>query len=187
MGRRTAPAAVVHAARPDTAVDRHWHADARRALHCSLAFAGLLVLLDWGAGGLTLPRAGLWFLLGILVLAVLLPSRVTAGDGWLAVQGLMGVRRVRTDALVSVRRYGGIAAHLVLRDAHGRWLELDLHVLEANPLIWHLLDMRRPALAGARRAAPRDASPGGVGGPDRRAGSARGPQGFRAAVSTALP
>ncbi|MEU3991204.1 hypothetical protein AB0F24_23010 [Streptomyces platensis] len=149
MGWRTAPAAATHAGRPDTAVDRHWRADARRALHYSLAFAGLLMLLDWGAGGLTLPRAGLWSVLGILVLAVFLPSRVTAGDGWLAVQGLMGERRVRTDALVSVRRYGGIAAHLFLRDAHGRWLELDLHVLEANPLIWHLLD------AGARRSLER--------------------------------
>ncbi|KPC60971.1 hypothetical protein [Streptomyces chattanoogensis] len=67
-------------------------------------------------------------------------DRVAAGDGWLAVRGLMGERRVRTDALVSVRRCGSIAAHLVLRDEHGQWLELDLHVLDANPLIRHLLD-----------------------------------------------
>ncbi|MFF3541991.1 hypothetical protein ACFYXD_09005 [Streptomyces platensis] len=146
MERRTAPASATHAGRPDTAVDRHWRADARRALQHSLAFVGLIMLLDGGAGGLTLPRAGLWGALGGTVLAVLVPSRVSAGEGCLAVRGFTGERRVRTDALVSLRRYGGIAAHLVLRDAHGRWLELDLHVLETNPLLWHLLD------AGARRS-----------------------------------
>ncbi|GAB7035541.1 hypothetical protein AB0G35_26050 [Streptomyces sp. NPDC021749] len=146
MVRRTAPAAASHAGRPDTAVDRHWRADVRRALQYSLAFVGLLMVLDGGEGSLTLPRAMLWAVLGIGVLAVFLPSRVAAGEGWLAVHGLVRERRVRTDALVSVRRYGGIAAHLVLRDTHGKWLELDPRVLEANPLIWHLLD------AGARRS-----------------------------------
>ncbi|MFD3420098.1 hypothetical protein [Streptomyces decoyicus] len=102
------------------------------------------MLLDWGAGGLTLPRTGLWAVLGVVVLAVFLPSRVTAGEGWLAVRGLVHERRVRTDALVAVRQHGSIAAHLVLRDAYGQWLQLERHVLDANPLIWHLLD------AGAR-------------------------------------
>ncbi|MEV0375750.1 hypothetical protein AB0I10_39460, partial [Streptomyces sp. NPDC050636] len=134
MGRRTAPAAATRAGRPGTAVDRRWRAEVRRALHYSLAFVGLIMLLDWGSGTITLPRAGLWVLFGALVLAVFLPSRVTAGEGWLAVRGLMGERRVHTDALVAVRRYGVVATHLVLRDAHGQWLELDPHVLEANPL-----------------------------------------------------
>lgn len=118
----------------------------RRALQYSLAFVGLLMVLDWGEGSLTLLRAMLWAVLGTGVLAVFLPSRVAAGDGWLAVHSLVRERRVRTDALVSVRQYGGIAEHLVLRDTHGKWLELDPRVLEANPLIWHLLD------AGARRS-----------------------------------
>ncbi|MFG2224908.1 hypothetical protein [Streptomyces sp. NPDC048644] len=149
MGTRTAHAAPASAGRRGHVVDRHWRADARHALRCSLAFIGLIMLLDWGAGGLTLPRAGLWAGLGGLVLAVLLPSRVTAGDGWLAVRGLVRERRVRTDALVAVRRCGSTAVCLVLRDAHGQWLELDLRVLDANPLIRHLLD------AGARRSAER--------------------------------
>ncbi|MCB5908875.1 hypothetical protein [Streptomyces pinistramenti] len=149
MERRTAPVAPALAARRTTAVDRHWRADARHALQYSLAFVGPLMLLDWGAGGLTLPRAGLWAALGILVLAVFLPSRVTAGDGWLAVRGLVRERRVRTDALVVVRCCGRTAVHLVLRDTDGQWLEVDLRVLDANPLIWHLLD------AGARRSAER--------------------------------
>ncbi|MFI0790318.1 hypothetical protein ACH4Q6_32540 [Streptomyces lydicus] len=144
MGRRNAPAATACAVRPDTAVDRHWRAHARRALHYSLAFVGLLMLLDGCSGGLTLPRAALWAALGAVVFTVFLPPRVSAGQGWLAVRGLLGERRVRTDALVAVRRYGRVAAHLVLRDTDGRWLELDPSVLEANPLIWHLLD------AGAR-------------------------------------
>ncbi|GAU69183.1 hypothetical protein SSP35_11_00020 [Streptomyces sp. NBRC 110611] len=38
---------------------------------------------------------------------------------------------------------------LVLRDVHGRWLELDRRVLEADPLVWHLLD------AGVRRSLDR--------------------------------
>ncbi len=149
MGRRTAPAATTCVGRSDTTVDRHWRAHARRALHCSLAFVGLLVLLDAGSGGLTLPRAGLWAALGAVVFAVFLPARVSAGDGWLAVRGLLGERRVRTDALVTVRRYGGVATHLVLRDARGQWLEVDARVVEANPLIWHLLD------AGARASLAR--------------------------------
>ncbi|MFF4948489.1 hypothetical protein ACWC2K_39385 [Streptomyces chattanoogensis] len=153
MGRRTAPAAAPHAGRPDTAVDRQWRAAARRALQYALTFVGLLMMLDEGEGGLTLPRAGLWAVLGIGVLAVFLPSRVTAGDGWLAVRGLVHKRRVRTDALVSVRRYDGIAAHLVLRDTHGQWLELDPRVLEANPLLCHLLDagVRRSLASGTLR------------------------------------
>ncbi|WP_328686810.1 hypothetical protein OHT20_37350 [Streptomyces caniferus] len=153
MGRRTAPATATHAGRPDTAVDRHWRTDARRALQYSLAFVGLIMLLDWGAGALTLPRAVLWTVLGAGVLAVLLPTRVTAGDGWLAVRGLMGERRVRTDALVAVRLYGSVAVHLVLRDASGRWLALDRRVLDTNPLLWHRLDtgIRRSLQRGTLR------------------------------------
>ncbi|ARF52990.1 hypothetical protein [Streptomyces gilvosporeus] len=148
MGWQTAPAAP-HAGRPDIAVDRHWRADARRAVEYSLAFVGPIMLLDWCSGGLTLPRAGLWVVLGVAILVISLPSRVSAGDGWLAVRGLMGERRVRTDALVAVGQNGGIAVHLVLRDADGRWLKLDRQVLDANPLVWHLID------AGARRSVQR--------------------------------
>ncbi|MEU9126160.1 hypothetical protein AB0C96_41230 [Streptomyces sp. NPDC048506] len=149
MGRRTDPAAATHAGRPETTTDRHWRAAARRALQYSLAFVGLLMLLDWGTDGLTLRRAGLWVVLGVAVLAVFLPPRVTAGEGWLAVRGLKGERRVRTDALVTMRQYGSIDVRLVLLDAHGQRLELAPRVLVANPLIWHLLD------AGAHRSVER--------------------------------
>ncbi|MCX4641627.1 MULTISPECIES: hypothetical protein [unclassified Streptomyces] len=124
----------------DTGDDRHWRGNARFALGCALVVCGMALLIDWDAGTLTTLRAGMWLTLTATVFAVLLPPRITAGDGWLAVHGLARRRRVRTDALVSVRQYGGVTAHLVLRDAYGHWLELDPRVLVANPLLWHELD-----------------------------------------------
>jgi hypothetical protein len=129
--------------------DRHWHADARCAVYCALAFAGAATLLDWGSGGLTLLRADLWSALGAVVFMVLRPPRVTAGDGWLAVRGLLRERRVRTDALVAVCRHGSVTTRLILRDVYGGYAELDPDVLIANPLLWHRLD------AGARRSRER--------------------------------
>ncbi|MBL1097540.1 hypothetical protein JK363_12775 [Streptomyces sp. 205] len=129
--------------------DRRWRGDARCAAYCALTFVVLTTLLDWGSGGLTVGRADLWALIGAVVFMVLRPARVTAGDGWLAVRGLLCERRVRTDALVSVMEYGSISTRLVLRDAHGHAVELDPDVLVANPLLWHRLD------AGARRSRQR--------------------------------
>ncbi|CAM5241091.1 hypothetical protein [Streptomyces aurantiogriseus] len=83
------------------------------------------------------------------MLVVLLPHRVTAGPGWLAVRGPLHRRAVRTDALTAVRQYTGVSAHLVLRDAHGHRLELDPRVLVDNPLLWHQLD------TGVRRSLER--------------------------------
>jgi hypothetical protein len=137
------------AAPGERAGDRHWSGSARFALWCTLAFYGPAMLLDRAAGTLTLQRAGLWTLLAALILVVLLPPRVTAGEGWLAVQGFVRKRRVRTDALVEVRQHEGISAHLLLRDADGRWVELDPRVLAASPLLWHAVD------AGARRSRER--------------------------------
>jgi hypothetical protein len=124
----------------DSAADRHWRGDARFAFGCALAAWGMATLVDWDAGTLTMFRGGIWLTLAAVVFTVLLPPRITAGDGWLAVRGLVRRRRVHTDALVAVRQYGGVTAHLVLRDAHGHRLELDARVLVANPLLWHELD-----------------------------------------------
>ncbi|MGO4753281.1 hypothetical protein AB4212_32530 [Streptomyces sp. 2MCAF27] len=135
---------------PDgTTGDRHWRLDARCAGWCALGFAVLTLLLDWGSGGLTVARADLWAVLGVLVFTVLRPPRVSAGDGWLAVCGLVFSRRVRTDALVAVRLDGSIATRLVLRDTDGHSVAFDPKVLLANPLLWHQLD------AGARRSRER--------------------------------
>ncbi|MEU5613237.1 hypothetical protein ACI2L4_38450 [Streptomyces sparsogenes] len=156
MERRTARSAAKpggwRAGRPGpdgATCDRHWRLDARYAGLCALGFAGLTILLDWGSGGLTVPRADLWAVLGVLVFAVLRPPRVSAGDGRLAVRGLVRERRVCTDALVAVRLDGSIATRLVLRDAYGGSVAFDPKVLVANPLLWHQLD------AGARRSRER--------------------------------
>ncbi|MEU1792411.1 hypothetical protein ABZ553_42350 [Streptomyces sparsogenes] len=147
MGRRTARSATTpdrwRGGRPGpdgTTGDRYWRLDARCAGFCALGFAAVTILLDWGAGGLTVPRADLWAVLGVLVFAVLRPPRVSAGDGWLAVRGLVRERRVCTDALISVRQDGSVAVRLILRDAYGGSVAFDSKILVANPLLWHRLD-----------------------------------------------
>ncbi|MCX4744140.1 hypothetical protein OG455_01195 [Kitasatospora sp. NBC_01287] len=133
--------------------DRYWAAGARRAASCAVLFSALLAGADWGTGGLTPLRAGIWVALGWAVFVVLVPPRVSAGDGWLEVREPLRGRRVRTDQLVTVRRTGAIAVRLVLYDAHGGWVALDPRVLLANPLLWHRLDTaaRRCERAGTLR------------------------------------
>ncbi|MEW2305700.1 hypothetical protein AB0958_38070 [Streptomyces sp. NPDC006655] len=129
--------------------DRTWRGSARLAACCALGFGGLTLGVDWDAGSLTPVRALLWVTLSAAILSMLLPARVTAGPGWLAVRGPLRRRTVRTDSLVSVGQYGDVAAHLVLRDTLGNRLELDPAVLYANPLLWHELD------TGVRRSLER--------------------------------
>ncbi|MFE5868900.1 hypothetical protein ACFQ6V_09640 [Streptomyces roseifaciens] len=126
--------------------DRNWRREARAAWYLGTALGGVLVLADLARGSLDGPRGACWAGLGALLVAVLLPHRVTAGDGWLAVRGLLGEKRVRTDLLTRVRRADGMTPRLVLRDAGGGRVELDPQVLVANPMLWHRLD------AGARRS-----------------------------------
>ena len=126
--------------------DRHWRGSARLAVGCALMFCAMSVLVDWDAGSLTPLRTLLWVTLSAVVCALLLPPRVTAGPGWLAVRAVWRRRVIRTDALTAVRQYDGASSHLVLRDAHGHKLELDPRTLAANPLLWHELD------AGVRRS-----------------------------------
>ncbi|GGN30732.1 hypothetical protein [Streptomyces fuscichromogenes] len=136
--------------------DRTWRGSAHLAVGCALGFGGLTLMVDWDAGTLTAARALLWVTLSVAVLTMLLPARVTAGPGWLAVRGPLRRRTVRTDALVYVGQYGDVAAHLVLRDTLGSRLELDPGVLHANPLLWHELD------TGVRRSLERGTLRGGA-------------------------
>ncbi|MET9833637.1 hypothetical protein ABZ078_31005 [Streptomyces sp. NPDC006385] len=133
--------------------DRHWCGSACFAVGCALGFAAMTELVDWDAGTLTPPRTLLWLALSATLCVVLLPPYVTAGPGWLAVQGTVRRHVVCTDALVTVRQYEGVSLHLVLRDAYGHRLELDPRVLVANPLLWHELDtgMRRSLERGTLR------------------------------------
>ncbi|MGW7406601.1 hypothetical protein ACWGI9_23220 [Streptomyces sp. NPDC054833] len=136
-----------------SAGDRHWRGSARLAVSCALAFCAMSILVDWDAGSLTPLRALLWVTLSAAVCAVLLPPRVTAGPGWLAVRAPWRRRVIHTDALTAVRQYDGVSSHLVLRDVHGHSLELDPRTLAANPLLWHELDtgVRRSLEGGTLR------------------------------------
>ncbi|MFE3033387.1 hypothetical protein ACFXKY_17290 [Streptomyces canus] len=120
--------------------DRHWRGSARLAASCSALFGAMSLLVDWDAGSLSPLRALLWLGMSAALFTVLLPARVTAGSGWLAVRGPWRRQVVRTDALTTVRRYGGVSSHLVLHDSYGHRLELDPRVLATNPLIWHELE-----------------------------------------------
>ncbi|MEU1824402.1 hypothetical protein ABZ502_18495 [Streptomyces abikoensis] len=140
-----------HAGKPGTpgrvlARDRGWRREAHSAWLCGLALGGALLLADVARGSVTWPRGGCWAVIGVTLVAVLWPPRVTAGANWLAVRGLLREHRVRTDLLTSVRRSDGMSPRLVLRDVAGNRVEFDPKVLAANPLLWHHLD------TGARRA-----------------------------------
>ncbi|MEV8476739.1 hypothetical protein [Streptomyces sp. NPDC051173] len=126
--------------------DRNWRREARAAWYSGVALTGALTGIDLARGAFDGLRGCCWAALGALLLAVLMPQRVTAGDGWLATRGLLRERRVRTDLLTRVWRSDGITPRLVLRDVGGGRVELDPEVLVDNPLLWHHLE------AGVRRA-----------------------------------
>ena len=125
---------------PRAFCDRRWAADLRSAIGCAASFLALLVLVDEGAGTLTPGRVALWTGLALLLFLALFPPRVTAGEGWLAVRGLLRTRRVRTDRLVSARSVGSVSRRLVFRDAAGGRVELAPQILVANPPLWRRLD-----------------------------------------------
>ncbi|SES09422.1 hypothetical protein SAMN04487983_10313 [Streptomyces sp. yr375] len=129
--------------------DRHWRGSARLAVSCALLFCVMSLLVDSDAGILNPLRGLLWITMSAAVCVVLLPQRVSAGPGWLAVRTPWRRHLVHTDALAAVRQYEGVSSHLVLRDVHGHSLELDPRVLAANPLLWHEPD------TGVRRSVGR--------------------------------
>ncbi|MFF9114768.1 hypothetical protein ACF09Y_03925 [Streptomyces massasporeus] len=115
----------------------------------------MLVPVDAAAGTFTAARALLWLGLALLLFLVLMPPRVTAGEGWLAVRTLRGSRRVRTDRLVAARVTGHACQRLVLRDALGGQADFDIQVLLANPALWHRLGTDAQASAdGDRHGTP---------------------------------
>ncbi|MER6997000.1 hypothetical protein [Streptomyces sp. NPDC000410] len=147
MGRRIARSVPPFAMAP-TAHDTTWPREARDALCCAALLLGLLLVVDAGATCLNWARALLWTALAALFLVVLIPPRVSAGEGWLASQGLLRRSVVRTDRLVSARWSSGVAQRLVLRDAAGARVEVDPRVFVANPALWHVVsENARSALA----------------------------------------
>lgn len=105
-----------------------------------MALLAMLMLLDGGAGRLTVARGAAWTVLAVLLFVVLVPPRVSAGDGWLATRGMLRERRVRTDRLAAVCLSDGVAQRLVLRDIAGGRVEIDPRVLIADPRLWRWVD-----------------------------------------------
>ena len=131
---------------PKPSQDNTWPSRLRTASTVASSALTLTLLLDALVGTLSLPRALAWITLAALLFTVLLPPHVTAGDGRLAVRGLLRTQGVRTHHLVSVRIEGAVDRHILLRDAFGGRVTLDPAVLIANPFLWHHLD------TGARRS-----------------------------------
>ncbi len=128
--------------------DRDWRREACAAVCFAAALAATLLLIDWADGTLRPWRAVLWCVLSVLLLSVLLPARVTAGEGWLRSRGVLRDDRVRLDRLVAVGWSGAVAPRLVLTDSAGGRVELDPRVLRANPLLWHRIESAARRRAG---------------------------------------
>ncbi|MGW1885681.1 hypothetical protein [Streptomyces sp. NPDC001970] len=138
MGRRITGSAALPTG--GTAYDDGWAKELRDAVRCAALLLGLLLVIDAGSGHLTWARGLLWAALAVALFAVLVPPRISAGDGWLAADGLLRRRVVRTDRLVSVRCSDGVSQRLVLRDTEGSRVEVDPRVFVANPALWRRLD-----------------------------------------------
>lgn len=123
--------------------DRRWLAEVCWVGAGGAVVLGTLLAVDAGYGRLSWPRCALWAGLALLLCAVLVPPRVTAGRGWLASRDVLGTHRVRTDRLVAFHwdeGAVGTARRVILRDAEGARVELDVGVLTANPALWLLLE-----------------------------------------------
>lgn len=131
---------------PAVACDRAWSGRLWSAYGAAATVLAVALVTDGWDGTLDLPRLAICGALASVLFAILLPARTTAGDGWLEVRGLLRRRRVHTDYLVSARFLGEIDRRVVLRDAFGGRVSVEVRVLHANPFLWHELDR------GARRA-----------------------------------
>ncbi|MEU3407817.1 hypothetical protein ABZ766_28270 [Streptomyces sp. NPDC006670] len=145
MGRRfTASAADARAGRAVPAgpvtQDIHWTGELRSATGVALLLGTALFTMDAGFGKLDVARGALWTGLAALLLAILLPPRVSVRPGLLSARGLLVGHSVRTDSLVSVRWFDGVSQRLVLRDTEGNRVEIDPTVLVRNPGMWRRLD-----------------------------------------------
>ncbi|MGZ9934879.1 hypothetical protein ACXNSR_33960 [Streptomyces sp. NC-S4] len=121
--------------------DIRWAGEWRSAIGVAFLLFTALFAVDAGFGSLDLTRGALWTGLAVLLFVILRPPRVSIRPGLLSAGGLLMTDTVRTDFLVSVRWYDGVAQRMVLRDTHGSRVEIDPAVLVRNPAMWHLLDM----------------------------------------------
>ncbi|MER7538529.1 hypothetical protein ABTX77_27635 [Streptomyces sp. NPDC097704] len=134
----------------DVLSDAGWPGEARTAVGCAALLLVVSVTVEAGTHHLTLLRAAGSIALASVLLAVLLPARVTATPDLLIVQDLWTTRTVRTDRLSAVAWPAtGTSLRVVLRDTEGGRAEVGLRVLTANPGLWLRLE------AGARTSTQR--------------------------------
>ncbi|BBA98551.1 hypothetical protein RVR_4773 [Actinacidiphila reveromycinica] len=131
---------------PAVAHDRAWAGRLWSAYGAAATVLAVALVTDGWDGTLDVPRLAACGALALALFAILLPARTSAGDGWLDVRGLLRGRRVHTGYLVSARFLGEIDRRVVLRDAFGGRVSVEVRVLVANPFLWHELDR------GARRS-----------------------------------
>ncbi|MFD5327318.1 hypothetical protein [Streptomyces sp. NPDC127092] len=134
----------------DVLSDVGWPGEARTAVGCAVMLLLMSLIVDAGTHGLAVLRTAAFITLASVLLVILLPARVTAASDLLIVQGLWVARTVRIDRLSCVAwPSGGTSHRVILRDAEGGRVEVDLRVLSANPAIWLRLE------AGARASVRR--------------------------------
>ncbi|MFF7444026.1 hypothetical protein [Streptomyces sp. NPDC008122] len=134
----------------DVLSDAGWPGEARTAVGCAALLLVVSVTVQAGTHHLTLLRAVGSIALASVLLAVLLPARVTATPDLLIVQDLWTTRTVRTGRLSAVAWPAtGTSLRVVLRDTEGGRAEVGLRVLTANPALWLRLE------AGARASTQR--------------------------------
>lgn len=121
--------------------DTQWAGERRSAIGVAFLLFTALFTMDAGLGELDVPRGLMWTGLAGALFVILQPPRVSVLPGRLSTRGLLVKDTVRTDALVSVRWYGGVAQRIVLRDTEGGQVEIDPTVLVRNPAMWHRLDV----------------------------------------------
>ncbi|WP_232544027.1 hypothetical protein [Streptomyces buecherae] len=134
----------------------HWRGELRFAVGLAALLLAALLLVDLANGTLDAARGLCWAGLSLLLLAVLVPPRVTAGEGWLATRGVWRTRSVRTDLLVTVRLVGGVTPRLLLRDARGATVWINPRALVTDPALWRQVER------GARMAQRRRVLRGGA-------------------------
>ncbi|MFE2010477.1 hypothetical protein [Streptomyces sp. NPDC059491] len=127
-----------------TVQDREWAGEARAAAGCAGLLLSVSLTVDACDGGLNLPATLLWIALAVVLFVVMLPAKVVATPGRLAVRTLWTRTAVRTDRLAVLRWPDGVEQRLVLVDTEGGTARVELRVLLANPPLWLLLE------AGAR-------------------------------------
>ncbi|MEV0126287.1 hypothetical protein AB0I16_32885 [Streptomyces sp. NPDC050703] len=119
------------------------------AVGIAAALPVLLMGVDAVATSITAARAVLWAAFGVVLFAILWPTRVTAAAGLLTSHGLVRSHHVHLGLLTSVAWHDGVSQRVILRDTEGNRLEFDPRLLVADPLLWHALR------TGARTSADR--------------------------------